>query len=68
MVQDTGFAEIIPTGEGLLAFSTLDEAVRNIDAVEKNYEAHRRAARELARTHFASEVVLGDLLRRVGQL
>ena len=66
VVQDTGFSEFIPTGEGLFAFSNLDEAARGIEAVEKNYAHHQRAARELARTHFASDVVLGDLLKRIG--
>jgi hypothetical protein len=66
VVQDTGFAEFIPTGEGLFAFNDLKDAVAGIEAVESDYPRHQRAARELAKTHFASEVVLGDLLRRIG--
>jgi hypothetical protein len=66
IIQDTGFSEIIPTGEGLFAFSDLDEAARGIESVEKSYAQHQRAARELTRTHFASDVVLGELLSRVG--
>ncbi|HXI71485.1 MAG TPA: glycosyltransferase family 1 protein [Verrucomicrobiae bacterium] len=66
VVQDTGFSEFIPTGEGLFAFSNLEEAARGIEAVEKDYARHQRAARELSRTQFASDVVLGDLLRRIG--
>jgi hypothetical protein len=66
VVQDTGFSEFIPTGEGLFAFSNLDEAAHGIETVEKNYARHQRAARELARTQFASDVVLKDLLRRIG--
>ena len=66
VVQDTGFSEFLPTGEGLFAFSNLTEAVEGIEAVERNYTRHQCAARELARTQFASEVVLGDLLRSIG--
>jgi len=66
VVQDTGFSEFIPTGEGLFAFSNLEEAVHGIESVEKDRARHQRAARELARTQFASDVVLGDLLRRIG--
>jgi hypothetical protein len=66
VVQDTGFSEIIPTGEGLLAFTRPDEAVSAIERVERDYPRHRSAARELAGTCFASEVVLGDLLQRIG--
>jgi hypothetical protein len=66
VVQDTGFSEFIPTGQGLFAFGNLDEAEAGIEAVESDYPRHQRAARELAQTHFASEVVIGDLLRRIG--
>jgi hypothetical protein len=66
VVQDTGFSEFLPTGEGLFAFTNLDEAVRGIEMVEKDYARHQHAARELARTQFASDVVLKDLLQRIG--
>jgi hypothetical protein len=66
VVQDTGISEIFPCGEGLLAFSSLDEAADAIRRVEADYPRHRAAAREVAATHFSSEVVLGDLLRQVG--
>ena len=48
VVQDTGFSELIPTGLGLLAFSTPEEAVSGIATVEADYPAHQAAARELA--------------------
>jgi hypothetical protein len=66
VVQDTGFSDRIPTGEGVLAFSTLDDAVRGIEQIEADYPGHRDAARDMARTHFASDVVLGDMLNRIG--
>lgn len=66
VVQDTGFSEFIPTSEGLLTFTNLDEAVRGIESVEGDYGRHQRAARRMARTHFSSDVVLGNLLKRIG--
>jgi len=66
VVQDTGFSDLIPTGAGLFAFSNLEEAARGVEAVEADYPRHQRAACELARTHFDSNQVLGDLLRRIG--
>lgn len=66
VVQDTGFSRLIPTGDGLFAFSSADEALTAIESVEIDYTRHQSAARELARTHFASEVVLTDLLTRIG--
>jgi len=66
VVQDTGFSEFLPVGDGLLAFATLDDAVERIAAVEADYAAHSAAAREVARSAFASDRVLGELLREVG--
>jgi hypothetical protein len=66
VVQDTGFSDFIPTGQGLFAFSDLDGAARGLNAVESDYRYHADAARDLARTHFDSAKVLGDLLDRVG--
>lgn len=66
VVQDTGFSEKVPTGEGLFAFNNLDEAAAAIMAVEADYERHSAAAREIARAHFGSDVVLGQMLKEIG--
>lgn len=66
VTQETGFSEILPTGEGLFAFSTLDEAVAAIERINADYPRHSRAARALAREHFDSDVVLGRLLADLG--
>lgn len=66
VLQDTGFSELIPSGEGLLAFADLDGALRAVEAVERDYAGHQQAARELARTHFSSDRVLAEMLHRVG--
>ena len=66
VVQDTGFSDFLPTGQGLLAFSNLEEAARGVAAVESDYPAHQKAAREVAAKCFDSKVVLGDLLKRIG--
>ncbi len=66
VVQDTGFSRFIPTGNGLFAFSNAEEALQGLESVESEYERHGRAARELARAQFASDVVLGEILRKIG--
>jgi hypothetical protein len=63
VVQDTGFRDILPTGAGLLAFRSLDEAVAQIQAVNADYARHSRAARAIAEEFFDSSTVLGELLR-----
>lgn len=66
VVQDTGFSEFIPTGAGLFAFNNLEEAAKGIASAERDYASHQKAARELAGKHFASDVVLTELLNRIG--
>ncbi|MHC4920348.1 MAG: glycosyltransferase [Planctomycetota bacterium] len=64
IVQDTGFRDILPTGVGLLSFSTLDEAAAAFQEVEADHDRHARAAREIAATYFDSDRVLADLVER----
>lgn len=66
VLQDTGFSEVVPTGEGALAFTTGDEAAAALAVVEADYGRHAAAARALAETEFAAPVVLGSLLERAG--
>jgi hypothetical protein len=66
VAQDTGFGHYLPTGEGLFAFSTVDEAVDAIATASTDYDRHCRRAREIAEAHFRAEAVLGGLLERVG--
>jgi len=62
VVQDTGFSNFLPTGRGLHAFATEDEAAAAIEAVEANYEAEAKAAREVALAEFAARRVLSRLI------
>jgi hypothetical protein len=64
IVQDTGFSDFLPHGEGLLAYRTPDEAVTAIRRLADNYDAHCRAARALTEEYFDARWVLTDLLER----
>lgn len=66
VVQDTGFAELLPTGTGLLAFTDLDGAAAAIAAVEADYERHADAARDLARERFEGAAVVRRMLADAG--
>ena len=66
VVQDTGFRPYYPIGEGLIAFTTLDEAVSAIESIEADYRRHCEAARAIAEEQFNSEMVLGRLLKDAG--
>jgi glycosyltransferase involved in cell wall biosynthesis len=65
VVQDTGVGDRLPIGDGLLTFTTPEEAAAAIDAVEREYERHSDAARAIAEEHFDSDRVLGRLLEEV---
>jgi hypothetical protein len=66
LAQDTGLGDALPTGEGLLTFSTLEEAVAGIDELRRDYPRHARAARSIAEEHLDSDKVLTRLLETVG--
>ena len=61
-VQDTGFSAVLPVGEGLLTFRTLEEAVAAIKEIEANYARHAKAARALAVEYFDAAKVLTQLI------
>jgi GT2 family glycosyltransferase len=65
--QETGFSEVMPTGEGLFAFSTIEEVIEALDRVNADYALHSRRASEIARECFSHDVVLGRLLSEVGE-
>lgn len=62
IVQDTGFGRRLPTGEGLFAFSNVDDAVTALEAVRSDYPRHARAALEVASGYFRAETVLRQVL------
>jgi glycosyltransferase involved in cell wall biosynthesis len=66
LVQDTGFSRRYPVGEGLIAFRTVEEAARGVDAIQSNPRRHQQAARALAAEFFDSNAVIGRLLDEAG--
>ena len=66
VVQDTGFRTSLPTGAGLLAFRTPEEAADAVRSVLADWELHSAAARRIAQKYFAASWVLADLVDRAG--
>jgi hypothetical protein len=62
LVQDTGWTDHLPSGEGLLAFASPDEALDGIERINSDYDRHAIRALEVAREHFAADRVLPPLL------
>lgn len=64
VVQDTGWSDHVPAGEGVLAFTTPEQGVAALRAAEDDYDTHADAAAEVAASHFDATAVLSDLLAR----
>jgi hypothetical protein len=66
ITQDTGFGRVLPTGEGLFAFSAMDDIVTAFEAIRSDYARHSRSARAIAEEYFRAETVLGKLIEDLG--
>ena len=66
ITQETGFSNILPTGRGLFAFTTMDDVLAAVESINSDYVGHCRAAAELAHEYFNYDVVLGRMLAEVG--
>lgn len=64
--QDTGFGNSLPTGEGLFAFSTIDDVLEAVDAIDADYDRHCRQAHAVAREFFDADLVLSKMLAHLG--
>jgi len=64
VVQDTGFADSLPSGAGVIPFSTLEQAITGIEEINNRYKFHCQAAREIAEEYFDARKVLPRLIER----
>lgn len=62
VMQDTGFSEHLPCGQGLFAVNSVEQAAAAIDEVARNPEEHSRAAVDIARSYLDTNVVLSTFL------
>jgi hypothetical protein len=66
VLQATGFEDLLPTGRGLFAVKTLEEAAEAIRAVQRDYALHSARAREVACEHFDATKVVARVLSEAG--
>lgn len=62
VVQDTGFSDDLPCGEGLFAFTTIDDAAAAIEEIQRDYARHCRSARRVAEEHLDAARVITRVL------
>lgn len=67
ITQETGFSNILPTGDGLFGFSSQADILQAVDCINADYQHHCSAAYALAGVIiFSYDVVLPRLLAEVG--
>lgn len=66
ITQNTGFTKFLPSGEGLFAFTTIEEILTALDRINSDDARHRRAARAIAEEYFKAETVLTKLVQDLG--
>jgi hypothetical protein len=62
LVQDTGWSAHLPTGTGLLPFSTPEEALDGLERIAADWPTHSAGAAAIAREHFDAHKVLPAFL------
>jgi hypothetical protein len=65
VVQDTAWSRFVPSGEGVVAFSTMDEAIDGLKRVTSQPQRHREAAYEIARQYLAPDRVLPPMIEAI---
>lgn len=64
LIQDTGFSDWLPTGSGVIPFTTPEEALAGVEEIHARYAHHCRAARAIAEEYFDARKVLPRLIER----
>lgn len=62
LARDTGLGNLYPCGDGLVTFTTLDEAAAGVERIAADHARHCRIAREIAEACFDSDRVLTKFL------
>ncbi len=62
LAEATGVERCLPTGQGLVTFADMEEAVAGVAEINRDYAAHCRAARALAAEHLDYRKVLPAML------
>src|SRR5260370_1429102 len=62
VTMKTGFSRFYPVGEGLFEYSDAAGAIAALDAVNRDYRRHSRAARMIAAEYFGSDLVISALM------
>jgi len=68
VTKETGFSKFISSGLGLVPFQTESDAAEALSSIAADYGRHCRAATEIAKEYYAADIVLGQMMSRIGLL
>jgi hypothetical protein len=66
VLQDNGWSHHLPTGRGLFAVRTLEEAAESIRMIDLDYTLHSQCAYEIAQEYLSATKVLRGMLNTAG--
>jgi hypothetical protein len=66
ILQDTGWTDFYPSGEGLLAFHDEASALEALETVARDPVRHARAARAIAEKYCSAPLVVSQFLETIG--
>ena len=66
ITQETGFSDVLPVGEGLFSFRTVDDIQTAVDKILSNPKKHSDAARDIAKEYFDAEKVCRKMVQEIG--
>jgi len=64
--QDTAFGDMLPLGDGVHAFRTVEEATEAVRAIEADWPRASAHASDVAHEYFSADRVVGGMLSVVG--
>ncbi len=64
LAHSTGFERILPTGEGVVTFETLEDAAASANLISAEYDKHAKAARAFTSEYLDYRKVLPEMLER----
>ena len=62
VLQDNGWSQHLPTGRGLFAVRTMEEAAESIRMIDLDYKVHSQCACEIAHEYLSATKVLSGML------
>ncbi len=65
VVQETGWSKFVPSGDGVIAFSTMEECIDALNRIASDPVRHQHAAYEIARQFLAPDRVLPPMLEAI---